>query len=74
MLMGYKNSPMIMQRTLNKIFEDMLEIKVLIYLDDIVIFGKNREDHKRDVEEAIRRLEKNKFRVNPKKYNIVRKK
>ncbi|KRH91757.1 putative LTR retrotransposon [Pseudoloma neurophilia] len=65
MVMGYKNSPMIMQRTMNQIFDDMIGKSVMIYLDDTIIFDRDINEHKNNIEEVIRRLNKNNFRVNP---------
>ncbi|KRH93348.1 LTR retrotransposon [Pseudoloma neurophilia] len=58
MVMGYKNSPMIMQRTMNQIFDDMIGKSVMIYLDDIIIFDRDINEHKNNIEEVIRRLER----------------
>jgi hypothetical protein len=44
---------------MNDIFRDMLDTKVVIYLDDILIFSKNEEDHEKDVKEVLRRLSAN---------------
>ncbi|KRH94332.1 transposable element [Pseudoloma neurophilia] len=42
---GYKNSPMIMRRTMNQIFDDMIGKSVMIYLDDIIIFDRDINEH-----------------------------
>jgi hypothetical protein len=59
MLFGLTNAPAAFQHFMNDIFRDMLDTKVVIYLDDILIFSKNQEDHERDVKEVLRRLAKN---------------
>ena len=43
------------------IFADLLDICVLVYLDDILIYSNNFEDHERHVREVLRRLWKNKL-------------
>ena len=40
MVMGYKNSPQILQRIMDNIFRDLRGKGVEIYIDDIVIYGK----------------------------------
>ena len=37
------------QSLMNDIFRDMLDICVIIYLDDILIYSKNDEDHEKHV-------------------------
>jgi hypothetical protein len=37
----------------------MLDTKVVIYLDDILIFSKDQEEHEKDVKEVLRRLATN---------------
>jgi hypothetical protein len=53
------NAPAAFQHFMNNIFQDMLDTRVVIYLDDILIFSKNQEDHERDVREVLRRLTAN---------------
>jgi hypothetical protein len=56
---GLTNAPATFQHFMNDIFRDMLDTKVVIYLDDILIFSKSQEDHERDVREVLRRLAAN---------------
>jgi hypothetical protein len=56
---GLTNAPAAFQHFMNDIFRDMLDTKVVIYLDDILIFSKNQEDHKNDVREVLRCLLQN---------------
>ncbi|KRH94493.1 krab-a domain-containing protein [Pseudoloma neurophilia] len=67
MVMGFKNSPMVMQRTMDRIFEGMIRKNVMVYLDDIIIFDKDLDQHKKNIEKVIRLLSDNNFRVNPAK-------
>jgi hypothetical protein len=39
---GYKNSPAIFQRTMNLIFRDLIGSKCIIYIDDILVFGRSK--------------------------------
>ena len=39
------NAPTQFQSRMQNIFNDLLDISVVIYLDDILIFSKNLEEH-----------------------------
>ena len=58
---GLSNAPAAFQRLMNSIFADLLDIWVLVYLDDILIYSDNSEDHKCHVREVLRRLWNNKL-------------
>jgi len=53
---GLTNAPSIFQRFVNEIFADLLDVYVLVYLDDILIFSDNKVDHKKHVKEVLRCL------------------
>ena len=55
---GLTNAPASFQCFLNTIFSDLLDVFVIIYLDDILIFSLNEEDHVKHVSEVLRRLQK----------------
>jgi hypothetical protein len=56
---GLTNAPAAFQHFMNDILRDMLDTKVVVYLDDILIFSKNKEVHEGDVKEVLRRLLQN---------------
>jgi len=43
---------------MQNIFNDLLDISVVIYLDDILIFSQNIEDHRHVVRDVLQRLYK----------------
>ena len=43
---------------MNDIFSDLLDVAVIVYLDDILIYSDNPDDHKKHVREVLRRLRK----------------
>jgi Reverse transcriptase (RNA-dependent DNA polymerase) len=51
---GLTNAPGSFQRFLNGIFSDLLDVYVIIYLDDILIFSGNKDDHFRHVSEVLK--------------------
>src|ERR1700734_312778 len=55
---GLTNAPASFQRFMNDIFSDLLDITVIVYLDDILIYSDNPADHKKHVKEVLRRLRK----------------
>ncbi|EEB88915.1 hypothetical protein MPER_13056, partial [Moniliophthora perniciosa FA553] len=64
---GLTNAPAAFQRFVNSIFADMLDVCVVVYLDDILIFSENMDDHRKHVKEVLRRLEKHGLYCNPTK-------
>ncbi len=56
---GLTNAPMAFQRFVNDIFADMLDISIVVYLDDILIYSDNPADHQEHVCEVLRRLRAN---------------
>ena len=61
------NAPAGFQRFLNTIFTDLLYVFIIIYLDDILIFSLNEEDHVKHVSEVLRRLWEHNLFANNKK-------
>jgi len=55
---GLTNAPAVFQRFMNDIFSDMLDVTVIVYLDDILIYSDDIDKHKSDVKEVLRRLRK----------------
>jgi hypothetical protein len=64
---GLSNAPATFQALMNKIFRDLLDIYVIIYLDDILIFSNTEEEHPNHVKEVLRRLQANNLYCNAKK-------
>ncbi|MGL5709134.1 MAG: reverse transcriptase domain-containing protein, partial [Aeromonas sp.] len=42
---GFKNSPAIFQRAMNQMFKDVIGEKCVVYIDDILVFGRNEAQH-----------------------------
>ena len=44
---------------MNNIFADMIDINVIVYLDNILVYSDDLAEHKRHVQEVLRRLRAN---------------
>ena len=64
---GLMNAPSAFQRFINTAFADMLDVTVIVYLDDILIYSDNLEDHKKHIREVLRHLHKHGLYVKPEK-------
>src|SRR5271170_348132 len=58
---GLTNAPATFQTLMNDIFCDMLDICVIVYFDDILVYSKNDEDYERHVRQVLQRLRENKL-------------
>jgi len=64
---GLTNAPSTFQDMMNHIFSDMLDVGVLAYMDDILIYADTEERHDNTVREVLRRLQENGLAVSPEK-------
>lgn len=53
---GLANAPAIFQSMMNQIFHDILDVFVIIYIDDLLIFSGTESEHVAHVSEVLRRL------------------
>ena len=53
---GLTNAPTAFQRFMNDIFSDLLDVCVVIYLDDILIYSNDMSEHHRHVKEVLKHL------------------
>jgi len=53
---GLTNTPAAFQCFVNTIFADMLDVCVIVYLDDILIYSKDMESHQQHVQEVLHHL------------------
>ena len=73
MFFGLSNSPATFQRMMNHVFFDLImEGRIVVYLDDILIFSEDINDHRRTVQEVLERLRNHHLYLNPKKCNFHR--
>jgi len=69
MFFGLTNSPIMFQTMINDLLRDLVvEEKVAVFIDDIMIAIETEEGYDEIVEEVLRRLEENDLFVKPEKY------
>ena len=56
---GLTNAPAAFQCFMNDIFVDMMDINVIVYLDDILVYSDSLTEHKLHIREVLRRLRSN---------------
>ena len=64
---GLTNAPAAFQRFMNDIFSDLLDVCVIVYLDDILIYSEDMTQHKKHIKEVLRHLCKNRLYTAPAK-------
>jgi len=58
MLFGLTNAPAAFQRFMNDLFSDLLDVCVIVYLDNILIYSNDITQHRKHVKEVLKRLRK----------------
>jgi len=53
---GLTNTPTAFQRFMNDIFSDLLDVCVVIYLDDILIYSNNMSKHHQHIKKVLKYL------------------
>ena len=61
------NTPSAFQRFMNMIFADMLNVCIVVYLNDILIYSDNKEDHRKHIQEVLHHLRKHGLYAKPEK-------
>jgi len=68
MFFGLTNSPATFQTVMNTLFQDKINSgKVIIYMDDVLIFTETLEEHRRIVEKVLAKFDQNQLFKNPDK-------
>jgi len=62
---GLTNIPATCQDKMNHIFQDMIDLGLLAYIDDLLIYAKTEEEHDRIVKEVLQRLRTNRLAILP---------
>jgi hypothetical protein len=60
---GLTNCPAMLQRVMNRIFEGYIDVFVMIYMDDVLIFSKDADEHLKHLDKVLERLAQFEFKV-----------
>ena len=70
MFFGLFNSPAMFQAMMNDLLRDLVvEEKVVVFIDDVMVATEIEEGHDKIIEEVLRRLEENNLFVKPEKWD-----
>lgn len=64
---GLINSRATFQKAMKSSFVDLKDKFIIIYLNDLTVFSKKRENHLRDLDKVLRRLKEHDISLNPMK-------
>ena len=69
---GLMNAPPVFQKTMNSVLGDYVDKFAMVYLDDILIYSKTKEDHYRHLRCVLERLREAKLVANLKKCDLFK--
>jgi len=70
MSFGLTNAPVAFQRFMNDVFSDLLDVCIVVYLNDILIYSNNITQHWSHIKEVLKRLRKAGLYTEAEKYEF----
>ena len=71
MPMGLCNAPATFQSLMNRIFYDSIDVSLVAYMDDVLIFSKDEESHPKHLEIVLKHFQEHERYVSPKKCEFM---
>jgi hypothetical protein len=67
---GITNAPATFQHVINTVMKGFIDDFVLIYLDDILIYLKDEEEHKKHIKKVLKKHRENDLFAKPERCNF----
>ena len=64
---GLNNTPVTFQRLMNKVLRQYVEKFVQVYLDDMIIYFNNLDEHKRHIKVVLEKIREANLKLKPSK-------
>ena len=69
---GLCNAPGTYQRLMNTVLQGLIGHICLAYLDDVIVFSKNPQNHLKDLEQVFKRISDSRLKMKPRKCKFFR--
>ena len=67
MSFGLNNAPVTFQRLMNKVLRQYIGKFVQVYLDDVIIYSNNLNEHKKHIKAVLKKIRKANLKLKPSK-------
>ena len=68
---GLSNAPSTFMRIMNEVLKPFINKFCVVYLDDILVFSRSRQEHLNHLELSLERLDKDKLKINLEKCSFL---